>query len=444
MFANLSDRLQETLQKVSGQATLNEENIKEPLREVKLALLEADVNLKIVKEFVEGVREGCLGVAVEKGFNPSRQFVQMVHDQLVEVMGSQPDELKLTGGRMTRILMAGLQGSGKTTTCGKLALRFKQFNPLLVACDVYRPAAVEQLKTVAKQVGVTCFEMGTNHNPVAIAEAGLEFARTHQHGLVLFDTAGRLQIDESLMEEIEKIKSAVSPDETLLVLDSMTGQEAVRVSKTFDDRLNLTGVILSKLDGDARGGAALSLRKTIGKPIKYSGIGEKLDGLELFHPHQMASRILGMGDLLGLAEKAGSVMDEKQAKRLQRRMGSGEFNLIDFLEQIQMIQKMGPMEDLLKMIPGVSQFSDQLQGVGKETSRIAAIIQSMTIQERYNPAILNASRRRRIALGSGTTVQQINQLLKQFEQMKLMMKQFKKKGLLNPAKWMGKGLPFGH
>lgn len=443
MFANLSDRLQETLQKVSGQGTLNEENLKEPLREVKLALLEADVNLKIVKEFVEGVRAGCLGAAVEKGFNPSRQFIQMVHDQLVEVMGSQPEELKLSSGRMTRILMAGLQGSGKTTTCGKLALRFKKFNPLLVACDVYRPAAVEQLKTVAKQIGVTCFEMGTDHNPVAIAEAGLEFARTNQHGLVLFDTAGRLQIDEGLMEEIEKIKSAVAPDETLLVLDSMTGQEAVRVSKAFDDRLALTGVILSKLDGDARGGAALSLRKTIGKPIKYSGIGEKLDGLELFHPQQMASRILGMGDLLGLAEKAGSVMDEKQAKRLQRRMGSGEFNLVDFLEQIQMIQKMGPMEDLLKMIPGFNQFSDQLQGVGKETSRVAAIIQSMTIQERYNPGLLNASRRRRIAMGSGTTVQQINQLLKQFEQMKLMMKQFKKKGLLNPTKWMGKGLPFG-
>ena len=444
MFANLSDRLQGTLQKVSGQGTLNEENVKEALREVKLALLEADVNLKIVKEFVDGVRSGCLGVKVEKGLNPARKFVQLVHEKLVEIMGTDPEDLHIVPGRMTRVLMAGLQGSGKTTTCGKLARRFKEHNPLLVACDVYRPAAVEQLKTVAKQVGVVCFEQGTDKDPVEIARSGLTYASENNHGLVIFDTAGRLQIDEELMVEIERIKGVVGPDETLLVLDAMTGQEAVRVSKSFDDRLDLSGVVLSKLDGDARGGAALSLRKTIGKPIKYSGIGEQLDGLELFHPQQMASRILGRGDLLGLAEKAGSVMDEKKAKRLQRRMGSGEFNLVDFLEQIKMIQKMGPMEDLLKMIPGIGKFSDQLQGVGKETQRVAAIIQSMTVQERYDPTVLNASRRRRIAMGSGTTVQQVNQLMKQFEQMKLMMKQFKKKGLLNPARLMGgKGLPFG-
>jgi len=443
-FGNLSDRLQGTLQKMQGQDKLTEENIKEALREVRLALLEADVNLKIVKEFVSSIRSEVLGVEVEKGLDPGKQFIKLVHEKLVDIMGKEPEDLNLQEGRLNKILMVGLQGSGKTTTTGKLALKFAKFNPLLVACDVYRPAAVQQLQTVANQSKAGFFEQGVEKDPVEIAKAGIERAKIDGRHLVIVDTAGRLQIDENLMDELSRMKAEIKPDEILLVIDSMTGQEAVKVAQEFDSKLELSGVILSKVDGDARGGAALSIRQTIGKPIKYIGIGEKLDGIELFHPERMAQRILGMGDVMGLIERASGVMDETKAKRLQRKMGSGEFNLIDFLEQLEMMNKMGPIEDLLKMIPGMKGFQDQFSGVGDEMKRTVAIIRSMTPQERYEPSVLNASRRRRIALGSGTTVQQVNQLIRQFDQMKQMMKQMKKMGMFNPAKLLGGGskLPF--
>lgn len=443
-FGNLSDRLQGTLQKMQGQDKLTEENIKEALREVKLALLEADVNLKIVKEFVSSIRSEVLGVEVEKGLDPGKQFIKLVHEKLVDIMGKEPEDLNLQEGRLNKILMVGLQGSGKTTTTGKLALKFAKFNPLLVACDVYRPAAVQQLQTVANQSKAGFFEQGVEKDPVEIAKAGIEQAKIDGRHLVIVDTAGRLQIDENLMDELSRMKAEIKPDEILLVIDSMTGQEAVKVAQEFDSKLELSGVILSKVDGDARGGAALSIRQTIGKPIKYIGIGEKLDGIELFHPERMAQRILGMGDVMGLIERASGVMDETKAKRLQRKMGSGEFNLIDFLEQLEMMNKMGPIEDLLKMIPGMKGLQDQFSGVGDEMKRTVAIIRSMTPQERYEPSVLNASRRRRIALGSGTTVQQVNQLIRQFDQMKQMMKQMKKMGMFNPAKLLGGGskLPF--
>ncbi|PCJ19358.1 MAG: signal recognition particle protein [Candidatus Cloacimonadota bacterium] len=437
MFGNLSDRLQSTISKLRGTDKLTEENIKEALREVKLALLEADVNLLIVKEFVNYIKKEVLGSEVEQGLDPGKQFIKLVHEKLVEIMGTNPEDIQVKKGSLHKVMMVGLQGSGKTTTTGKIAKKFQDVNPLLVACDVYRPAAVDQLLTIAKQAGVASFEKGTDCDPVEIAKEGLEKAKLGNHGLLMIDTAGRLQVDEKLMDELARMKEAIQPDDILLVIDSMTGQEAVRVAKTFDEILGITGVVLTKVDGDARGGAALSIRKTIGKPIKYIGIGEKLDGIELFDPERMASRILGMGDVIGLIEKASMAMDEKTAKRLQRRMGSGDYNLVDFLQQLEMMKKMGPMEDLLKMIPGMSNMSDQFQGATKEMGKTLAIIQSMTTEERYNPNVLNASRRRRIAKGSGTTVQQINQLLRQFEQMKQMMKQFKKMGLMNPSKLMG-------
>ncbi|MCO4783402.1 MAG: signal recognition particle protein [Candidatus Cloacimonetes bacterium] len=445
MFGNLSDRLQSTISKLRGTDKLTDDNIKEALREVKLALLEADVNLLIVKEFVNSIKKEVLGAEVEKGLDPGKQFIKLVHEKLVEIMGTNPEDINVKKGGLHKVMMVGLQGSGKTTTTGKIAKKFQDVNPLLVACDVYRPAAVDQLLTVAKRAGVTSFEKGTDHDPVTIAKEGLEKAKAGNHSLLMIDTAGRLQIDEKLMEELARMKEAIRPDDILLVIDSMTGQEAVRVAKTFDDTLGITGVVLTKVDGDARGGAALSIRKTIGKPIKYIGIGEKLDGLELFDPERMASRILGMGDVIGLIEKASMAMDEKTAKRMQRRMGSGDYNLVDFLQQLEMMKKMGPMEDLLKMIPGMAEMGGQFDGASKEMGKTLAIIQSMTTEERYNPSVLNASRRRRIAKGSGTTVQQINQLLRQFEQMKQMMKQFKKMGLMNPSKLMsgmGGKLPF--
>ena len=443
VFGNLSERLQGTLRNLQGQGKLTEDNIKQALREVKMALLEADVNMKIVKSFVNSIREQVLGSEVDSNLDPGKQFIKLVHEKLVDVMGKTPEDLALENGRLNKILMVGLQGSGKTTTTGKLAKRYAKSKPLLVACDVYRPAAVQQLQTVANQVQAGFYEQGVDVDPVQIAMAGIEKAKADGHQLVIIDTAGRLQIDDNLMDELERLKVAVKPQEILLVIDSMTGQEAVRVSQAFDQRLGLTGVILSKIDGDARGGAALSIRETIAKPIKFIGIGEKLDGLELFDPERMAQRILGMGDVMGLIERASGVMDESKAKRMQRRMGSGQFNLVDFLEQLEMMNKMGPLEDLLKMIPGMAQFKGQFGGVGDEMKRTLAIIRSMTIEERYNPEVLNASRRRRIARGSGTDVQQINQLIRQFEQMKQMMKQFKKMGMLNPTKLLGgSGLPF--
>jgi signal recognition particle subunit SRP54 len=443
IFGNLSERLQAVFEKLQGTKSLSEESLKEPLREVKLALLEADVNIRIVKQFVSQVKEACLGMEVVKGAEPQQSFVSAVHDQLVEVMGRTAEEPEFKKGKLNRLMLVGLQGSGKTTTAGKIALKYKDLNPHLVACDVYRPAAVQQLQTVAGKAGAVFHGEGTDKDPVQIASNGLSVARDNTSSLVIFDTAGRLQIDDSLMSELERMKEEVKPDEVLLVIDSMTGQEAVRVAEEFDRRVGITGVVLTKVDGDARGGAALSVKSTIGKPVKFIGIGEKLDGFEVFDPSRMASRILGLGDVVGLMEKASGVLDETKAKKMQRRMSSGEFNLIDFLEQIEMMNKMGPLQDLVKMMPGINKMADQFDGVEKEVGKTAAIIRSMTMEERMKPDVLNASRKRRIAQGCGHKVQDVNQLIRQFDQMKHMMKQLKKMGLFKPSKLMKGKLPFG-
>jgi signal recognition particle subunit SRP54 len=442
MFGNLSDRLQDVFEKLRRQKTLTDDNIGEALREVKMALLEADVNIAIVKDFVSCIRSELVGRKIDARLDPRQEFVRLVHEKLVEIMGGTSEESEFRKGRLQRIMLVGLQGSGKTTTAGKLALKYKDFSPLLVACDVYRPAAIRQLETVSSKAGAAFFEQGTD-NPVQIAESGLKKAASDNHSLVIFDTAGRLQIDEDLMQELENMKSAIKPDEILLVIDSMTGQEAVKVAMAFDQRLSITGVILSKTDGDARGGAALSIRKTVGKPIRYIGVGEKLDGLEVFDPERMASRILGMGDIVGLAEKASSVIEEKDAKRMQRKMLSGEFNLVDFLSQLELMNKLGPLEDIMRMMPGMGRVDLPLDGVEKQMGKTVAIIRSMTPGERLKPDVLNASRKKRIAKGSGTDVQEINNLLRQFEQMKSMMKQLKKMGLFKPSNLAKGKLPFG-
>lgn len=439
MFGNLSDRLQDVFASLKRQK-LSDENIGEALREVRLALLEADVNIAIVKEFVSYIRTELIGKNIDGRLDPKQEFVRLVHEKLVEIMGSVVEEPEFKKGRLQRLMLVGLQGSGKTTTAGKLALKYKELSPLLVACDIYRPAAIQQLETVANRAGAAFFSQDTG--PVQIALAGLKTAATDNNSLVIFDTAGRLQIDEVLMQELEKMKAAIQPDEILLVIDSMTGQEAVKVAEEFNRRLSVTGVILSKADGDARGGAALSIRKTVGKPIRYIGVGEKLDGLEVFDPERMASRILGMGDIVGLAEKAASVIEEKDAKRMQRKMLSGDFNLVDFLSQLELMSKLGPLENLLRMMPGMSRVDLPMDGMEKQLGRTTAIIRSMTPEERLNPTVLNASRKKRIAKGSGTAVQEINTLLKQFEQMKTMMKQLKKMGLFKPSNFTGDKLPF--
>jgi len=445
MFGGLSEKLQTAVSKMSGQSSLTEENIKDALRDVRLALLEADVNFLLVKEVVEQIRQKAVGVALEKGVQPAQKLFSLVHEQLVELLGGeQATPFQLSSGRQHKILMVGLQGSGKTTTAGKLARYFKDLKPTLVAADIYRPAAISQLATVAKQAGADFYQAGQK-DPVEIAREGLAKAKESNSRLVILDTAGRLQIDEDLMNELIRVKAAFEPDHILMVLDSMTGQEAIKVAQAFDEKLNITGVILSKADGDARGGAALSVSKVTKKPVLFLGIGEKLDGLELFSAQRVASRILGMGDVVGLVEKASEVMDESTAKKMQRKMGSGEFNLEDFLEQMQMIKKMGPMGDLLKMIPGVGQMigEEQLGGVEQEMKRTVAIISSMTPHERQDPSILNGSRKRRVAQGSGTNAQQINHLLRQFEQMKQAMKQMKKAGFFKPANLLKGKLPFG-
>ncbi len=437
MFAGLSEKLQGAVQKLRGEASLSEENIKDALRDVRLALLEADVELGIVREFVQSVKAKALGMEVPKGVGPAEVFLQFVHDELVELMGGEPMPPKFDKGRLNRVMMVGLQGSGKTTTAGKIALKFKDLKPTLAACDIYRPAAIEQLRVVASKTGSSFYEKGTA-NPVQTAKEAVDKAREDGSSLVIVDTAGRLQIDEELMSELEKMKAAVDPHEVLLVVDAMTGQEAVKVARTFHERIGITGVVLTKIDGDARGGAALSVLKAVGQPIRFLGVGEKLDGIELFDARRMASRILGMGDVFGLAEKASNIMDEATAKKMQRRMSSGEFNLVDFLNQLEMISKMGPLEDLLKMIPGVSGMlgGQDMSKMQSELKRTKAMIQSMTPLEREDPSILNGSRRKRIAKGSGVDVQQINQLIRQFDQMKQAMKQLKKMGLFKASNFM--------
>ena len=425
LFENLSERIQGSLKKLTQRGKLTEKDVNAALREVKLALLEADVNYKVVKEFIAKIKERSIGTEILESLNAGQQVVKIVNEELTNLMGGRAEALKIEG--MPAVLMlCGLQGAGKTTMAAKLAKKIREQGhaPLLVACDVYRPAAIKQLKVVGGQVDVPVFSIEGSMEPVRIAKESIDFARKNGRDVVILDTAGRLQIDEALMQELQDIVTIVEPKETLLVVDAMTGQEAVNVAQTFEDRLSLTGVILTKLDGDARGGAALSIRSATGKPIKYVGVGEKLEDIEVFHPDRMASRILGMGDVLSLIEKAQDAYDEKQARELSAKIRKQQFDLNDFLDQLQQLKKMGSMQDILGMIPGMN--SKQLQNANvneKDLVYTEAIILSMTLKERANPSIIDGKRRKRIAKGSGTTVQQVNQLLKQYKEMKKMMKQ---------------------
>lgn len=442
MFENLSDKLQSTLQKLKGKGKLSEKDIDLAMKEVKMSLLEADVNYKVVKTFVNNVKERALGSEVMESLTPGQQVVKIVHEELVKTMGQQGEsKLKFNPNDITYFMMCGLQGAGKTTATGKLARKLKKDGkrPLLVACDIYRPAAIKQLEVVGESVGVPVFQMGDKTSPVTIAKEAMKYAMKHGIDVVIIDTAGRLHIDESLMDELVQIKQTVKPEEILLLLDAMTGQDAVKVAETFNQYLDITGVILTKVDGDARGGAALSIRNVVEKPIKFLSVGEKMDQLEIFYPDRMASRILGMGDVLSIIEKAQDAFDEKQAIEMQKKLKKQDFNLDDFLQQLQQMKNMGPLEDLLGMIPGIGQNKKlkDLKINEKELVFTEAIIQSMTKKERANPNIINGSRRKRIAAGSGTSVQRVNQLLKQYDDMKKMMKKFsamektmgKKKGL---------------
>lgn len=423
-FEALSQKLDAIFKKLRGKGKLSESDVKEAMREIRLALLEADVNYKVVKDFISKVTERAIGHEVMESLTPGQQVIKIVYDELTNLMGSKEAKLNLKGNPAV-IMLVGLQGSGKTTTAGKLGNYLSKMGrrPLLVAADIYRPAAIKQLHVVGDKVKVPVFSMGEK-NPVEIARASVEHAFRHGNDVVILDTAGRLHIDEELMEELKEIKNAVDPCEILLVVDSMTGQDAVNVAESFHSKLELTGLILTKLDGDTRGGAALSIKAVTGCPIKFIGMGEKLDDLEQFHPDRMASRILGMGDVLSLIEKATQNIDIKKAKELEERIRKEQFDLNDFLDQLKQVRKMGSLDQIFSMIPGFS--PQKMQGLDfneKELVKVEAIINSMTKEERRNPSIINGSRRRRIAMGSGTTVQDVNKLLKQFEQMKKLMKQ---------------------
>ncbi len=444
MFDNLSDKLDSIFKKLRGQGVMTEENIREALREVRLVLLEADVNFKVVKEFIEKVRNRAVGSQVLQSLAPGQQVIKIVHDELVELMGGgENNSLNLAAKPPVSIMLVGLQGSGKTTSCGKLAgyIRAQRRKPLLVPADVYRPAAIDQLKTVGKQLGIEVFDSRSDQDPVDICREALNYAELSGFDTVILDTAGRLQIDEELMEELVRIKEMADPREILLVADAMTGQEAVNVATGFDSRLDITGVILSKLDGDAKGGAALSIRAVTGKPVKFVGLGEKLDALEVFHADRLVSRILGMGDVLTLIEKAQSAIDVKEAEKLQQKLKKNEFTLDDFKNQLQQIKKMGSLESIMGLIPGMGKMMKQMQGAQpseKELKRIEAIIDSMTLAERANQSIINGSRRLRIAKGSGTTVQEVNQLLKRFAEAQKVVKQLQKLGSKGMVRGMGK------
>lgn len=443
-FEGLADRLQDTIKRITGKGKVSEEDVKEMTREVRLALLEADVNFKVVKDFVKRVKERAVGQEVMESLTPGQQVIKVVQDELKELMGGEQSKIAVSSRPPTVIMMVGLQGAGKTTTTGKLAnLLRKKYNrqPLLVAADVYRPAAINQLQTLGKQLSMPVFSMGTEADPVDIAKQAVEQAKTEHNDYVIVDTAGRLHIDGELMNELQEIKNSVKPDEIFLVVDSMTGQDAVNVAESFNEQLDITGVILTKLDGDTRGGAALSIKAVTDKPIKFAGMGEKLDEFEPFYPDRMASRILGMGDVLSLIEKAQGSVDEKKAKELEEKMRSASFTFDDFLEQMGQVRNMGPLEDLLGMIPGANKMKGlkNAQIDEKQLSHVEAIIQSMTKAERQDPGLMNASRKKRIARGSGTTVSEVNRLLKQFDEMKKMMKQMtnmqkgkKKKGMNFP------------
>lgn len=424
MFENLSERLERSFKLLKGQGRITEINVAETLKDVRRALLDADVNFKVAKQFTDTVKAKALGQNVINAIKPSELMVKIVHDELAALMGGESVALNLSGNP-TVILMSGLQGSGKTTMSGKLAKKLKSEKakrPLLVAADVYRPAAIEQLKVLGSQIDVPVYTEEGNKNPVKIAENAIKYAKTNHYDLVIVDTAGRLAVDEAMMDEIEAIKKAIRPNEILFVVDSMTGQDAVNTAKEFNDRLDFDGVVLTKLDGDTRGGAALSIRTVVTKPIKFVGTGEKLDALDVFHPSRMADRILGMGDIVSLVEKAQQQFDEKEARELQRKIAKNQFNFNDFLNQIQQIKKMGNLKDLASMIPGVGKAIKDLDIDDDAFKGIEAIIRSMTEKERTNPDIINGSRRQRIAKGSGTSIQEVNRLLKQFEQTRKMMK----------------------
>ncbi len=424
MFENLSERLERSFKILKGEGKITEINVAETLKDVRRALLDADVNYKVAKTFTDGVKKKAMGMNVLTAVKPGQLMVKLVHDELAELMGGKAVEMKLEN-RPAIILMSGLQGSGKTTFSGKLAnmLKNKQHkNPLLVACDVYRPAAIEQLKVVGESVGVPVYCEPESKDVVAIAHNAIKQAKQENYNVVIIDTAGRLAVDEEMMDEIERLKNAVNPDETLFVVDSMTGQDAVNTAKEFNDRLDFDGVVLTKLDGDTRGGAALSIRTVVTKPIKFVGTGEKMEAIDVFHPDRMADRILGMGDIVSLVERAQEQFDEKQARELEKKIRKNQFDFNDFMSQIQQIKKMGNIKDLAAMIPGVGKAIKDVDIDENAFKNIEAIINSMTPKERTNPEILNQSRRNRIAKGSGTNIQEVNRLIKQFDQMRKMMK----------------------
>ena len=425
MFQSLSEKLENAFRKFKNKGKLTEKDVREGMREIKLALLEADVNFKVVKEFMNTVSERCVGSAVLESLTPTQQIVKIVNEELTALMGGSVSKLQISPKPPTVVLMAGLQGAGKTTHCAKLAGLYKSKGkrPLLVACDIYRPAAIKQLQVLGEQIGVPVFTMPEGTPPVEIAKRAFDHAERYANDMIFVDTAGRLQIDEAMMAEIKNIKDAVNPTEILLVVDAMTGQDAVNVAKAFNDLLDITGVVVSKMDGDTRGGAALSVKYVTGKPIKFVGTGEKLDAIEPFYPDRMASRILGMGDVLSLIEKAEQAFDEKQAEELEQKMRSQSFDLEDYLEQFNQIKKMGSMDQLLAMMPGLGVKAQDVHVDEKQIERMKAIILSMTKKERRKPEIINASRRKRIAAGAGVEVQDVNRLLRQFEQTRKMMKE---------------------
>ena len=424
-FESLTDKLQNVFKNLRGKGRLSEADVKAALKEVKMALLEADVSFKVVKQFISSVQERAVGQDVLGSLSPAQMVIKIVNEELVKLMGSETTEIALKpGNEITVIMMASLQGAGKTTTTAKLAgkLKAKGRKPLLAACDVYRPAAIDQLKINGEKQGVPVFAMGTQHSPVDIAKAAVEHARTGGFNVVILDTAGRLHIDEEMMEELQAIKQAVTVDQTILVVDAMTGQDAVNVASSFNEKVGIDGVILTKMDGDTRGGAALSVRQVTGRPILYVGMGEKLSDLEQFYPDRMASRILGMGDILSLIEKAEAEIDQEKAKELGQKLKKAEFDYNDFLEQMRQVKKMGGMSSILGMMPGMSQLKD-VDIDEKAMDRVEAIILSMTPKERSNPGILNLSRKQRIAKGAGVPISEVNRIVKQFDQMKKMMKQ---------------------
>ncbi|MBP2651291.1 MAG: Signal recognition 54 kDa protein [Firmicutes bacterium] len=444
VFEGLADKLQQTFKKLRGRGKLSETDVNEAMREVRVALLEADVNFKVAKDFIAKVKERAIGQEVLGSLSPAQHVIKIVNDELTALMGGTQSRITVSSRPPTVVMMVGLQGAGKTTTAGKLAKYLVKQNkkPLLVAADIYRPAAIKQLEVLGQQLEVPVFSLGDKESPVVIAKKAMEHAQAYARDFVIIDTAGRLHINEELMGELKAVKQAVKPHEILLVVDAMTGQDAVTVAEAFNKDLGLDGVILTKLDGDARGGAALSVKKVTGCPIKFTGQGEKLDALEPFHPDRMASRILGMGDVLSLIEKAESTIDFEKAQALEKKLRKEEFTLEDFLDQLQQVRKLGPLENILGMLPGMGDLKKlkDVQIDEKQVKRVEAIIQSMTTQERRDPSLLNGSRRKRIALGSGTKVQDVNRLLKQFDDAKKMMKRFQ--GMSKHKKKGGFKLPF--